>query len=73
MSDFAIVRQDGEVDLADGLSVQDVANRYGWPGNGTIEPFDKASHGAHLRHTFTSVEHQGELLNDKPPKKKGDS
>ncbi len=64
MATFAIVRQDGEVDLADGASVQDVSDRYGWPGNGTIEPFDAGKHGDDVRHRFTSPDEQRELLSD---------
>lgn len=66
MAKFAIVRQDGEVDLAEGTSVSDVAANYGWPGNGNIEEYNPDVHDANLRHTFTSPAHQGELLNDKP-------
>lgn len=66
MAKFAIVRQDGEVDLAEGSSVAQVANEYGWPGNGTIEEYVPDKHDANLRHTFESVAHQRELLADKP-------
>ncbi len=44
MAKFAIVRADGTVDTADGMSVQDVADRYGWPGDGTIETYDPNKH-----------------------------
>lgn len=64
MAKFAIVRQDGEVDLAEGSSVGDVANTYGWPGNGTIEEYDPERHDGALRFTFTSPAHQRELLSD---------
>jgi hypothetical protein len=62
MATFAIVRQDGEVDLADGVSVQDVSDRYGWPGNGSIAAYTPALHDKGLRHTFTSPDNQRELL-----------
>jgi len=45
MAKFAIVRADGSVDQVDGLSVQDVSDQYGWPGNGTIEEWDAGTHG----------------------------
>ena len=63
MAKFAIVRQDGEVDTADGDSVTDVANRYGWPGNGDIRPYA----GEEVRHAFTSPDNQRELLNPPAP------
>lgn len=63
MAKFAIVRQDGEVDQAEGASVDDVSNRYGWPGNGTIEPYEAANHPT-IRHIFTSPEQQAEALAD---------
>lgn len=65
MAKFAIVRQDGEVDTADGVSVDDIASRYGWPGNGTIEPFDSGNHESWRRHDFSSPDEQRELLADK--------
>ena len=64
MAKFAIVRQDGEVDTADGVSVDDVATRYGWPGNGTIEPFDQGTHGSAIRYALASPAEQRELLTD---------
>lgn len=54
MAKFAIVRADGAVDTAEGMSVQDISDRYGWPGNGTIEPFEDSSHGGRVRHAFDS-------------------
>lgn len=66
MARFAIIRQDGEVDKVDGSSVDDIANRYGWPGNGSIEPWEDGAHNEHLRHTFGSPEEQREALADKP-------
>lgn len=63
---FAIVRQDGETDKVDGASVDDVANRFGWPGNGTIEPWDDGKHSDDLRYTFASPDEQREKLADKP-------
>jgi len=66
MARFAIVRQDGEVDKVNGSSVDDVANRYGWPGNGDIQPWDGGAHNEHLRHTFGSPDEQREALADKP-------
>lgn len=66
METFAIVRQDGEVDKVEGFSVADVAWRYGWPGNGTIEPWDDTTHKKALRHTLSSPEQQRELLADAP-------
>ena len=45
MAKFAIVRADGSADQVDGLSVQDVADQYGWPGNGTIEEWSDGKHG----------------------------
>jgi hypothetical protein len=65
MAEFAIVRQDGEVDKVSGLSVQDVANQYGWPGNGEIVPWDSANHASKIRHSFASPAEQSEALNDK--------
>jgi hypothetical protein len=47
MAKFAIVRADGSIDQAEGASVLDVSQRYGWPGNGDIRPWeagDKADH-----------------------------
>jgi len=70
MARFAIVRQDGEVDKVDGVSVDDVANRYGWPGNGDIQAWDSGAHDGNLRHTFASPEEQRETLADKPAKVK---
>jgi len=58
MRTFAIVRQDGECDQAEGASVQDVADRFGWPGNGTIEAWDAGKHDGSLRHRFLTVEDQ---------------
>jgi hypothetical protein len=66
MAEFAIVRQDGEVDKVSGLSVQDVANQYGWPGNGEIVPWDAANHASNIRHSFASPAEQHEALDDKP-------
>lgn len=66
MATFAIIRQDGEIDLCEGLSIDDVATRYGWPGNGTIEEYNPEQHKKALRYTFDSPEHQRELLADKP-------
>jgi hypothetical protein len=51
MAKFAIVRADGSVDVAEGMSVQDVADHYGWPGNGTIEPLG-AEHTSKIANTF---------------------
>lgn len=65
MSEFAIVRHNKKVDIAEGSSVADVANRYGWPGNGTIEPFDPDTHKK-VRYTFASPDEQREALTDKP-------
>lgn len=68
MGQYAIVRQDGEVDQAEGDSVADVSNRYGWPGNGTIEEWNSAVHGDKLRHVFsgpTGPADQVEALADK--------
>lgn len=67
MATFAIVRQDGEADKAEGASVADIANRYGWPGNGSIVPWD-GTHDKALRHTFTDPDNQRKLLADKPTK-----
>lgn len=67
MARFAIVRQDGEVDKVEGVSVQDVADRFGWPGNGDIQPWDDGAHNANLRHTFGTPEEQREALADKEP------
>lgn len=64
MATFAIVRQDGEVDLAEGASVEDISTRYGAPGNGRIEPWDGDTDN--LRHRFDSPDQQRELLADKP-------
>jgi hypothetical protein len=66
MATFAIVRADGTTDRAEGASVDDIASRYGWPGNGKIEPYDSASHDKALRHTFADPTEQRELLADKP-------
>ncbi len=66
MTTFAIVRQDGECDKAEGASVQDVADRYGWPGNGTIEPWDEGKHGGNARHVFTTVADQAAALAETP-------
>jgi predicted heme/steroid binding protein len=63
VAQFAIVRADGSIDKAEGASVQDVSDRYGWPGDGTIRPLEA---GDDVRHSFDSVEHQGTLINDKP-------
>lgn len=65
---FAIVRHDGAVDIVEGVSVQDVAHRFGWPGDGTIEPFDPDVHKK-VRHTFDTPELQRQKLT---PEKKGD-
>ena len=55
MATFAIVRADGSVDkVTDGLSVQDVSDRYGAPGNGSIAPWDEGTHGDKLVNTFDS-------------------
>lgn len=64
MATFAITRQDGEVDLAEGASVEDISNRYGWPGNGDIKPWDGDT--TNVRHRFTDPDNQRELLADKP-------
>jgi hypothetical protein len=69
VSSFAIVRADGSIDKAEGASVQDVADRYGWPGDGDIRPLEG---GDKVRHSFDSPEHQGSLINDKPKGKKSD-
>lgn len=61
MAKFAIVRHDGEVDQVDGATVEDVASRYGWPGNGTIEAWNDEKHGT-PRYQFVSPEHQREML-----------
>lgn len=66
MARFAIVRQDGEVDKVEGSSVDDIANRYGWPGNGDIQPWDDGAHNERLRHTFASPDEQRDTLADKP-------
>jgi hypothetical protein len=58
MATFAIVRADGSVDKVDGASVEDVSNRFGAPGNGSIEAWDEGSHGAKLANTFDSPEAQ---------------
>lgn len=59
MATFAIVRADGSVDkVTDGASVQDVATRYGWPGNGSIEAWDEGTHGGALAATFDNPQAQ---------------
>lgn len=68
MEKFAIVRHDGAVDMVEGVSVKDVADRFGWPGDGTIEPFDEKLHKK-VRHIFDSPERQRETLT--PEKGKG--
>jgi hypothetical protein len=55
MASFAIKRGDGTVDKAEGASVEDVATRYGAPGNGTIEPWDDNLKAAN---TFATPEDQ---------------
>lgn len=72
MARYAIVRQGGEVDKVDGSSVDDVANRYGWPGDGNIEAWDDGAHAEKLRNTYASPEEQTAALADKP-KGKGTS
>lgn len=54
MAKYAIVRADGSVDTADGMSVQDIADQYGAPGDGSIEAYDEDTHGAHVINEFTS-------------------
>jgi hypothetical protein len=58
MATFAIVRADGSVDKVDGASEQDVSNKYGAPGNGTIEAWDEGKHGSKLANTFASPDEQ---------------
>lgn len=59
MDTFAIVRADGKVDkVTDGESVEDVARRYGWPGDGDIVPWDDKEHKSKLQHTFDSPDDQ---------------
>lgn len=59
MATFAIVRANGKVDkVTDGASVADVSDRYGAPGNGSIEPWDEGKHGDKLAHTFQSPAEQ---------------
>ncbi len=58
MALYAIIRQDGEIDQAEGTSISDVAERYGWPGNGEIVEWDDKEHKAKLRHTFSSPDDQ---------------
>jgi hypothetical protein len=65
MGTFAIVRQDGEVDKVEGMSVQDISDRYGAPGNGRIESWNDDEHGAALRYTFASPAEQSVALNDR--------
>lgn len=60
MSEFVITREDGTNDLVEGESVEDVATRYGWPGNGDIQPFSK---GTKIDRTFPTVEDQNAILN----------
>jgi hypothetical protein len=55
---FAIIRQDGEIDTAEGTSVEDIIGRYGSPGNGDIVPYDPAQHSENVRHSFKSPEDQ---------------
>jgi len=62
MAFFAIVRWNGKVDKVEGASVEDVSDRYGAPGNGSIEPWDDDLHAKKLRATFTSVEEQREFF-----------
>jgi hypothetical protein len=40
MGKYAIIRADGTADKVEGSSVEDVATRYGAPGNGSIEPWN---------------------------------
>lgn len=62
MASFAIIRQDGEVDKVQGESVTDVSARYGWPGNGDIQPWDDGKHNGGLRWSFdTPAEHHDKL------------
>jgi len=85
MATFAIVRADGSVDkVTDGLSVQDVSDRYGAPGNGSIESWDEGTHGAKLARIFGSPAEQydawlaiakkeGQFKSDKADEKAADS
>ena len=62
MASFAIKRWDGEIHVVEAASVQDAGNIYGWPGNGTIEPYDPAQHAQHVTANFKSAAEQGEFL-----------
>jgi hypothetical protein len=61
MATFAIVRGSGAVDRVEGTSVQEVSDRYGWPGNGNIAPWSDADHASKLRNTFASPAEQYDL------------
>jgi hypothetical protein len=60
VASFAIVRADESIDKAEGASVQDVSDRYGWPGNGTIRPWEAGDEAAN---TFATPEEQAAVLN----------
>jgi hypothetical protein len=61
MAAFAIVRASGAVDRVEGTSVQEISDRYGWPGNGSIVPWSDPEHAEKLRNSFTSPADQYEL------------
>lgn len=63
MATFAIVRADGSVDKVEGASVEDVSNRYGAPGNGSIEAWDEGSHGSKVNNTFATPEAHHDYYN----------
>lgn len=64
MAKFVITRADGTNDIAEGTSVEDVSNRYGWPGNGDITEWagDNVDNRK-VRHKFDTPDDQDKLLN----------
>lgn len=65
MPSFAITRWDGEVHVVEAASVQDAGNTYGWPGNGTIEPYDPALHAEKTTARFANIgEHAAFLASE---------
>jgi len=71
MASFAIVRQDGAADKAEGSSILDVSTRYGWPGDGDIVPWNDDIHNSKLRWEFADPSDQAVSLAAVDEKKAG--